>query len=88
MSSCVIPPGIGHLEDPTLREDLTVARDFDRGQTAPPMSLNVQFVSDGLVGVVAGLGAAVVLAGFAWWAPVVLVIAWGSTHWLLRESGV
>ena len=88
MSSCVIPPGIGHLEDPTLREDLTVARDFDRGQTAPPMSLNVQFVSDGLVGVVAGLGAAVVLAGFAWWAPVILVIAWGSTHWLLRESGV
>ena len=55
ISSCVIPPGIGHLEDPTLREDLTVARDFDRGQTAPPMSLNVQFVSDGLVGIVAGL---------------------------------
>ena len=22
MNSCVIPPGIGHLEDPTLREDL------------------------------------------------------------------
>ena len=28
------------------------------------------------------------LAGFAWWAPLVLVAAWGSTHWLLRESGV
>jgi ATP-binding cassette, subfamily B, bacterial len=88
ISSCVIPPGVGHLEDPALREDLTVARDFDRGQTAPPMSLNVQFVSDGLVGIVAGLTAAMVLAGFAWWAPVVLVIGWGSTHWLLRESAV
>ncbi len=88
ISSCVIPPGIGHLEDPALREDLTVARDFDRGQTAPPMSLNVQFVSDGLVGIVAGLAAATVLAGFTWWAPVLLVIGWGSTHWLLRESGV
>jgi ATP-binding cassette subfamily B protein len=86
--SCVSPPGIGHLEDPDLREDLTVARDFDRGQTAPPMSLNVQFVSDGLVGIVAGLAAAVVLAGFAWWASVVLLLAWGSTHWLLRESAV
>jgi ABC-type multidrug transport system fused ATPase/permease subunit len=88
ISSCVVPPGIGHLEDPVLRDDLTVARDFDRGQTAPPMSLNVQFVSDGLVGVVAGLAAATVLAGFAWWAPVALVVGWGSTHWLLRESGV
>jgi ATP-binding cassette, subfamily B, bacterial len=88
INSCVVPPGIGHLEDPALREDLTVARDFDRGQTAPPMSLNVQFVSDGLVGIVAGLAAAVVLAGFTWWAPLVLVLAWGSTHWLLRESAV
>jgi ATP-binding cassette, subfamily B, bacterial len=88
IKSCVGPPGIGHLEDPALREDLTVARDFDRGQTAPPMSLNVQFVSDGLVGIFAGLAAAVVLTGFAWWAPLVLVLAWGSTHWLLRESAV
>jgi ATP-binding cassette subfamily B protein len=88
ISSCVVPPGVGHLEDPALRDDLIVARDFDRGQTAPPMSLNVQFVSDGLVGIVAGLTAAMVLAGFAWWAPVVLVIGWGSTHWLLRESAV
>jgi len=88
ITSCVGPLGIGHLEDPQLREDLTVARDFDRGQTAPPMSLNVQFVSDGLVGIVAGLAAAVVLAAFTWWAPLVLVLAWGATHWLLRESAV
>ena len=37
---------------------------------------------------IGGLASAVVLAGFAWWAPLVLVLAWGSTHWLLRESGV
>jgi ATP-binding cassette subfamily B protein len=29
-----------------------------------------------------------VLTAFAWWAPVLLLCAWGSTHWLLRESGV
>jgi ATP-binding cassette subfamily C protein len=34
------------------------------------------------------LASAVVLAGFTWWAPLVLVAAWSSTHWLLRESGV
>ena len=88
ISSCVAPPGIGHLEDPELAEDLTVAREFDRGQTGPPMSLNVDFVADGLAGLVVGVGRAVVLVGFAWWAPVVLLLAWGSTHWLLRESGV
>src|SRR5919206_527455 len=34
------------------------------------------------------LAAAVVLAAFAWWAPLLLAGAWLSTHWLLRESAV
>jgi len=34
--ACVRPPGMGHLEDPTLTSDLTVARDFDLGMTGPP----------------------------------------------------
>ena len=29
---------MGHLEDPTLTSDLTVARDFDLGMTGPPLS--------------------------------------------------
>jgi hypothetical protein len=86
--ACVQPPGIGHLEDPDLADDLTTAREFDRGMTGPPMYLNVDFIATSLVSVVSGVASAVVLIGFAWWAPVVLVAAWGSTHWLLRESGV
>lgn len=86
--SCVGPPGIGHLEDADLTEDLTVAREFDRGLTGPPMSMNVDFTATGLVGLVAGAASAVVLAGFAWWASLLLVLAWTSTHWLLRESGI
>ena len=35
-----------------------------------------------------GLASAVVLAGFRWWAPIVLAGAWLATHWLLRESAV
>src|SRR5262249_13040951 len=35
--ACVRPPGTGHLEDPKLTGDLTVARDFDLGMTGPPM---------------------------------------------------
>jgi ABC-type multidrug transport system fused ATPase/permease subunit len=86
--ACVQPPGIGHLEDPDLADDLTTAREFDRGMTGPPMYLNVDFIATSLVSAVSGVASAVVLIGFAWWAPLVLLVAWGSTHWLLRESGV
>ncbi|TCC11894.1 ABC transporter ATP-binding protein [Kribbella soli] len=86
--ACVGPPGIGHLEDPALNEDLTVAREFDHGQTGPPMYLNVDFVAGSLVELVGGIASAAVLFGFTWWAPLVLVAAWFATHWLLRESGV
>ena len=88
IQACVQPPGIGHLEDPDLADDLTTAREFDRGMTGPPMYLNVDFIATSLVSAVSGVASAVVLAGFSWWAPLVLVAAWGSTHWLLRESGV
>jgi ATP-binding cassette subfamily B protein len=86
--ACVAPKGMAHLEDAALATDLTVARDFDRGMTGPPLSYSMDFIAGGLVGMVGGLTAAAVLFGFAWWAPVVLVGAWLSTHWLLRESAV
>jgi ATP-binding cassette, subfamily B, bacterial len=86
--SCVSVPGIGHLEDPELASDLQVARDFDRGMTAPPLSTSIDFIAGGLVDMVAGLAQACVLFAFAWWAPFVLGGAWLSTHWLLRESAV
>ncbi|MEO5852934.1 MAG: ABC transporter ATP-binding protein [Nocardioides sp.] len=86
--SCVDPPGIGHLEDPELVADVTVAREFDAGVFGPPMEVNLPFIAVGLVDLGAGLASAVVLLGYAWWAPLVLGGAWLSTHWLLRESAV
>ena len=86
--ACVGPPGMGHLEDPSLAGDLTVARDFDLGMTGPPLSISMDFIADGLVELIAGLACAVVLVGYAWWAPLVLGSAWLATHWLLRESAV
>jgi ABC-type multidrug transport system fused ATPase/permease subunit len=86
--ACVRPQGMAHLEDPRLIGDLTVAREFDRGMTGPPLSYSLDFIAGGLVGTIGGLAAAVVLFGFAWWAPIVLSVAWFSTHWLLRESAV
>jgi ABC-type multidrug transport system fused ATPase/permease subunit len=86
--ACVRPPGIGHLEDPKLASDLVVARDFDLGMTGPPLSISMDFIAAELVNSVFGFSCAIVLFGFSWWAPVVLSVAWLSTHWLLRESSV
>jgi ATP-binding cassette subfamily B protein len=86
--ACVRPPGMGHLEDPTLTGDLAMARDFDMGMTGPPLSIAMDFIASGLVEMVAGLACAALLAGYAWWAPWLLAGAWLSTHWLLRESAV
>jgi ABC-type multidrug transport system fused ATPase/permease subunit len=86
--ACVRPPGTGHLEDPQLTGDLTVAREFDRGLTGPPMFINMDFIAGGLAATFVGLASAAVLFAFAWWAPLLLAGAWLSTHWFLRESAV
>ena len=88
MAVCVSPDGIGHLERPELTNDLTMARDFDLGMMGPPLDLSMDFVAGGLVDLVVGFAAAMLLFGFHWWIPPILLTAWGSTHWLLRESGV
>ena len=86
--ACVKPPGIAHLENTRLTTDLTVARDFDLGITGPPMSISMDFIASGLIEMVGGIASAIVLAGYRWWAAVLLVIGWSATHWLLRESAI
>jgi len=86
--ACVRPPGIGHLEDPRLTTDLAMARDFDLAITGPPLSISMDFIASGVVELVGGLAATAILAGYSWWAPLVLGAAWLSTHWLLRESAI
>ncbi len=86
--ACVRPPGMGHLEDPALTSDLTVARDFDLGMTGPPLSISMDFIATGMVEMIGGVACALILARYAWWAPIVLAGAWLATHWLLRESAI
>ena len=86
--ACVEPPGVGHLEDPELGSDLTMARDFDLGISGPPLAISMDFIAAGLVELLAGLTAVAILFAYAWWAPLLLGGAWLATHWLLRESAV
>ncbi len=88
ISTCVAPPGIAHLERAELTTDLTMARDFDLGMMGPPLDISMDFIAGGLVDLVVGASAAILLATFHWWAALLLAVAWLSTHWLLRESGV
>ena len=87
-AACIRPPGMGHLEDPKLTSDLTVARDFDTGMTGPPLSIAMPFIASGLALTIVGISSAAVLAAYTWWAPLLLAGAWLATHWLLRESGI
>jgi ATP-binding cassette subfamily B protein len=86
--AAVRPPGMGHLEDPALTGDLTVARDFDLGMTGPPLSISLDFIANGMTETIGGAASALILARYAWWAPMVLAGAWLATHWLLRESAI
>jgi len=86
--ACISQPGMGHLENPTLTNDLTMARDFDLGISGPPLHVSMGFIASGMVELAGGLASAVVLAAYTWWAPILLLGAWFATHYLLRESAV
>ena len=88
LAATTSPPGMAHLERPELIDDLTLARDFDLGISGPPLSVSMGFIAQGLVAVVSGVGQALVLFGYRWWAPPLLLAAWGSTHWLLWEAAI
>ncbi len=86
--ACVRPPGMGHLEDPTLTSDLTVARDFDLGMTGPPLAISMDFIGSSMAEMIGGVASAAILARYAWWAPIVLAGAWLATHWILSDSAI
>jgi ABC-type multidrug transport system fused ATPase/permease subunit len=65
-----------------------MARDFDLGISGPPLSIAMDFIASGMVEMIGGLASALVLAAYAWWAPLLLVGAWSATHWLLRDSAI
>jgi ATP-binding cassette, subfamily B, bacterial len=88
ITTTTTPAGIGHLERPELTNDLTMARDFDLGMMGPPLDISMDFIAGGLLDLIIGVASAALLFGFSWWPPLVLMLAWSATHWLLRESGV
>jgi ATP-binding cassette, subfamily B, bacterial len=88
MEVCIRPPGIGHLEQPALTDDLTMARDFDLGISGPPLPISMDFIAGGLVMMLSGIAQAAVLLRYRWWAPVLIGGAWAATHVVTVQSRV
>ncbi len=86
MRACIGPPGLAHLERPDLADELSRSRTFDLGQGGPPLSASIPVIGSGFAQIIGGLAQAVVLSRYAWWAPLLVVGAWLSTHALLRDS--
>lgn len=88
LRACVDPPGLAHLETPELSDELAKARDFDAGVTGPSLEIAMPEIGSGFATTAGGLAQAVVLAGYRWWAPLLLGGAWLATHVVLRESAL
>jgi ATP-binding cassette, subfamily B, bacterial len=82
------PAGIAHLEDPELIDQVSLAQTVGIGEVRPRSA--VASVNSKYSEQLAGAVASVLLFGYAWWAPLVLVAAWAFLRyaWVrkMRES--
>ncbi|WP_168207396.1 ATP-binding cassette domain-containing protein [Microlunatus elymi] len=80
------PPGLGHLEDPETAEEIRRAGEYEWADLAP-LTRIVDELGTAMKSVVAAVGAGVLLAGFAWWAPLLLIAGASATHlWMGRDE--
>lgn len=88
LEACIGPPGLAHLEDPELADELAAARDFEAGITGPNITICMPNIGGGFAAFVGGLAQALLLAGYRWWAPLVVGGAWLSTHYFLAQGAI
>jgi len=86
--ACVGPPGLAHLEQPDLADDLASARDFDMGLTGPNMTVSMPNIGGGFAMFAGGVAQALLLFGYRWWAPFLVGGAWASTHHFLKSGAI
>jgi ATP-binding cassette, subfamily B, bacterial len=86
LAAAVEPVGLSHLEDPGIADELAAARDFELELAGPSLSLSLSLIGAGLVGFVAGLAQAAVLAVYSWPAGLLAAAGWLSTRLLVRAT--
>lgn len=84
LAATFAPIGTAHLEDPAVADELALIENAEIRQ-ALSRSI-VPALCDLLSSRLAGVGQAVILLTFAWWAPAIVLAAGLMTHrWLRRE---
>jgi ATP-binding cassette, subfamily B, bacterial len=74
MAAVLGPPGVAHLERPDIADTIGLAQSVGIGEIRPRAAIAaaVNKYSTQLYGLVA----AALLAGFAWWAPLLIIFGW------------
>ena len=86
--ACDGPDGLAHLDDPALADRLASARDFDMGLAGPNITVCMPNIGAGFATMAGGLAQALLLAGYRWWAPLLVGGAWASTHHFLKGGAI
>ncbi len=84
MGATVSPPGIAHLEDPEVLDQVAAAQGVGTSQTTPREAIigmaNVAALRLG------SAGSAALLVGFRWWLGLVLLVVHAGMHRLLKAN--
>jgi ATP-binding cassette subfamily B protein len=88
MQAVLAPHGVAHLERPDVLDRVSMAQVVGIGEVRPRAA--VQALNSKYSEQLQGLVSAVLLLGFAWWAPLVFIAAWAFVRhaWVrkLRDS--
>ena len=80
------PPGVAHLEDSETAEEIRRAGEYEWADLAP-LTRIVDELGTALKSVVSAVGAGILLLGFAWWAPPLLLVGALATHrWMASDE--
>lgn len=86
LSATLGPPGVAHLEDSETAEEIRRAGEYEWADLAP-LTRIVDELGIALKSVVSAVGAGLLLVGFAWWAPLLLLVGALATHrWMANDE--
>jgi len=79
--------GLAHLEDPDCADQVSFVDGLERSNW-PPAQI-ASGVASTLVGLIAGIGHAILLGQYIWWAPILLAVSFlPLRRWILRDVAV
>lgn len=88
LDACAGPPGLAHLEQPDLADELGAARDFEFGMAGPNIATSTPNIGAGFASFAGGVAQAALLFAYRWWAPLLVGGAWLSTHRFLARTAI